>query len=215
MVGAPELGQPDFDILLDWVEGRLDADKTSEVAVLVASGDARLTTTVEWLRNFHEVAGTIASQDPPPIIRQALRQHFARWKQSRESRDGRSTTVTARLVFDSRHDLAPAGIRGGAGDIVHMAYSSDAGELLLDLSRPTRGTLTIDGQVVLAADRGGASAFVASIAGSGFARHSLDVDAFGRFILRDVPEMQCELRAGNGDVTIVAQLDLRFEPPPL
>lgn len=212
MVDGRELGQPDFDILLDWVEGRLDAAQTAQVASQVATGDARLTATVNWLRNFNEVAGAVASEDPPPIIRQTLLEHFAQWKQPREARAGRPRTVAARLVFDSRVDLAPAGIRGATGGVVHIAYSSDAAELLLDLNRPTPGTLSIDGQVVLASERGGARAFEASVTGPGFTRHSVGSDVHGRFAVHDVPETKCELRAGNGDVTIVAQLDLRFDP---
>jgi hypothetical protein len=208
-VSADDPGHPDFRMLLDWLEGRLAPDTAARVAARVAAGDANTRRTVDWLRGFLMTAATLPLHQPPPIVRQSLTQYFARWSRARAELDRRPPDVHARLLFDSRQDLVPAGVRAGAGDgdAIHLAYTAEAGDLLLDVYKAGAGRVRVDGQV-LPADPQGAPIFEASVAGAGFHVRTRDGDELGRFCLRDVPEARCELRATNGVVTIMASLDL-------
>jgi hypothetical protein len=201
--------RPDFGTLLDWLEGRLDPAAAEQVAAQVAAADERTRRTVDWLRGFLVTAGALPLHEPPPIVRQSLKQHFARWSRARAELDQRPRDVHARLLFDSRQDLAPAGVRAGArdDDAVHLVYTAEEGDVLVDIYRLGPGSVRIDGQVLLAQPQE-APIFEASVAGAGLTVRTRDGDELGRFCLRDVPERQCQLRATNGLITILADLDL-------
>jgi hypothetical protein len=147
--------------------------------------------------------------EPPPIVRQSLIQHFSRWSRARAELDHRPRDVHVRLLFDSRQDLVRAGVRGDASDddVFHLAYTAEEGDLLVDVYRIRAGLVRLDGQMLLAQPPE-APVFEATVAGKGFTVRTKDGDELGRFSLRDVPEKHCELRATNGLITIVADLDL-------
>ena len=202
-------GRPDFATLLDWLEGRLEPDAATRVAAQVAQADEHIRGTVAWLREFLGTAQALPLHEPPPIVRQSLAQHFARWSRARAELDARPRVVHLPILFDSRWDLAQAGVRAGASDdeVIHLVYAAAEGDLLIDAYRLGSGSVRLDGQVLLA-EPGEAPVFEASVAGEGFVMRTRDGDDLGRFSLRTVPEGCCQLTATNGLITIVADLDL-------
>lgn len=71
--------RPGFRTLLEWLEGRLDADSAERVAAQVADADERTLRTVDWLRGFLATARLLPLEEPPPMVRERLKQYFARW----------------------------------------------------------------------------------------------------------------------------------------
>lgn len=201
--------RPGFETLLDWLEGRLDPRAAEQVAAQVADGDERTLRTVDWLRGFLAAARALPLYEPPPIVRQNLKQHFARWSRAQAELGQQPRPVRARLLFDSRQDLALAGVRTGAyeDDTFHLAYTAEEGDLLVDVYRLGAGRVRLDCQVLLAQPQD-ATIFEASVAGPGFAVRTKDGDELGRFSLPDVPARHCQLEATNGLVAVVASLDL-------
>lgn len=211
-------GRPDLRTILDWLEGRMDPNRASQVAGQVARADERTQATVEWLRGFLMTARALPLHEPPPIVRQNLRQHFARWSRAQAELGQKPRVIWARLLFDSRQDLALAGVRAGAGsgEAAHLAYAADEGDLLLDVYQAGAGRVRLDGQVLLAEPRdpqgtADAPVFEASVSGAGFMIRTTDGDELGRFSLTGVPEAACQLRASNGLVAFVADVDLSPE----
>ena len=206
---SADQGQPGFALLLDWLEGRLEPAEAAEVAALVDRADARTQGLVDWLRGFLAAARALPLHQPPPIVRQSLAQYFARWSRARAELDQQPRLVHARLLFDSRQDLAATGVRAGVdcGETVHLAYTTEAGDLLLDVYELGPDRVRLDGQVLLAEPEG-APVFQASVTGPGFVLRTIDGDALGRFSLPDVPRGPCQLRASNGVLTIVVELNL-------
>lgn len=200
---------PGFDELLDWLEGRLPPTAADRLAARVATAGEATRDTVAWLRRFLATAQDFPLHEPPPIVRQNLAQHFARWSRAQAELGQRPREVRARLLFDSRQDLALAGVRAGAddGDAAHLAYTTDDGDLLLDVYRTGQDRIRLDGQVLLA-DPGDAPVFEATLTAPGATVRTKDGDELGRFRLAGVPEAPCELRASNGLITIVADVDL-------
>jgi hypothetical protein len=196
-------------MLLDWLEGRLDPGTAARVAAHVSTADQRTSATVDWLRGFLTAARSLPLHDPPPVIRQSLDQYFARWSRAQAELSHRPHEAQAHLLFDSRQDLALAGVRASAGSsgAVHLAYAADVGDLLLDIYQLGGGLVRLDGQVLLGEPQG-APIFEASVTGAGFSVRTKDGDELGRFSLRDVPGAPCRLMASNGLITIVANLDL-------
>jgi hypothetical protein len=210
---SADTGRPDFATLLDWLEDRLDPDAAVRVAAQVAQADQRTLRTLDWLRGFLTTARTLPLHEPPPIVRQSLSQHFARWSRAQAELDQQPRQIRVHLLFDSRQDLAMAGVRAGcdADDAVHLAYACDEGDLLLDIYGLGTGQARIDGQVLLSRPEG-APIFEASVARAGagqeFMVRTKDGDELGRFSLPGVPEVACQIRATNGLVAILADLDL-------
>lgn len=209
--GRPGRADPEFGTLLDWLEGRLDPDAAGRVEAAVAVAGPHTLATVAWLREFLETAAALPLREPPAIVRQSLIQYFCRWSRARAELGQRPLELRASLLFDSRQDLALAGVRSAAGsdEAVHLAYTAEAGDLLLDVYPDGPGKVRLDGQVLLA-EPGEAPIFEASLAGAGSVIRTKDGDALGRFCLRGVPTARCELRASNGIVTLIA--DVRLEP---
>lgn len=75
-------GRPGFRTLLDWLDGRLDADRAERVAAQLAEADERTLRTVDWVRGFLTTARELPLEEPPPVVRQRLKQYFARWSQA-------------------------------------------------------------------------------------------------------------------------------------
>ena len=215
---STEEPRPDIASLLDWLEDRLPPADAARVAHQVAAGDARLRGTVEWLRGFLTTAGSLPLHQPPPIVRQSLRQYFVRWSQARAVLDRQPRQLVASLLFDSRRDLAATGVRSAAptDETIHLAYATESADLVLDVRRLAGGRVRIDGQVLLA-DPSPAPVFEASATGADpsgaqFTARAVDGDELGRFRLPDVPAIRegaLELRVSNGEIAIVANLDLR------
>lgn len=204
--------QPTFEALVDWVDGRLDPQASARVAAELDADPPGATAAVRWLREFHQSALSLPLHQPPPIVGQNLAGYFARWSRARATLERPRLELTARLLFDSRLDLAPVGVRG-AGDIegdVHLAYTTDQADLVLDVHRLGGGVVRLDGQVLLT-DPQLAPIFEARVSGPSGSLRTVDGDALGHFALDRVPEDVSELRVSNGDLVIVATLDLRNE----
>lgn len=81
-------GRPSFRTLLDWLDGRLDADRATRVAAQVAEADERTLRTVDWVRGFLTTARELPLEEPPPIVRQRLKQYFVRWRSRSHAEPG-------------------------------------------------------------------------------------------------------------------------------
>ena len=112
------------------------------------------------------------------------------------------------LLFDSRRDVVMSSVRAADLDdeVIHLAYTTDVADLVID-ARRSGGRLRLEGQVLLAApDR--APIFEAVISGPDFSARTIDGDGLGRFSLSDVPKVARHLWVSNGEIAIVAELDL-------
>ena len=198
-----------FATLLDWLEGRLDAAEAASVSARVVDGDRRTKATVHWLQGFLATARAFPAPEPPPIIRQNLRQHFLRWSKAQAALRVRPDLVDASLLFDSRQDLALAGFRGGEDpdNAYHLAFTTDVADLVIDVRRIGDDRLRLEGQV-LPGDPAAAPVFTAEVIGPHFRARTVDGDELGRFTLPEVPAGRCLLEVSNGETMLRAQLDL-------
>jgi hypothetical protein len=201
--------RPGFATLLDWLEGRLDAADASQVSAGVAEGDDETRATVSWLEGFLATARSFPAPEPPPIVRQNLRQHFARWSRAQAALRAEPQLVHVTPLFDSRQDLALAGFRGGdeAEEAYHLAFTTDLADLVIDVRRIADGRVRLDGQVLLG-DSSAATVFAAEAVGPGFRVRTVDGDELGRFTLPEVPTGRCQLELSNGETLLRAELDL-------
>ena len=200
---------PDMTRLADWLEGRLSTDDARRVADAVEHADARLRARVCWLQSFLDCAQALPLHLPPALVRQRLRQHFDRWSKAREILERPVSRIRVALVFDSRMDRPLVGVRGVAEDeVVHLGYRGDTADLVLDLHPLPGDAVRIEGQVLpLGSDV--EPIFEATASGPGLEVRTVDGDELGRFTLTPVPRTADRIQAGNGEMVLLADLDLR------
>ncbi len=201
--------QPTFTAILDWLEGRLDSEAANLVERSIAAGDEKTIRTLGWLRGFIDTTRSHPLHQPPPLVRQRLRQHFADWSRARRPLDRPLEEFSSALLFDSRRDLALTGVRAAddADETAHLAYTSEVADLVVDASRTEPGRFRIQGQV-LPLDPASSPVFEALIVGTDFTRRTVDGDDMGRFAFDDVPETVSKLRVTNGAFSMEAELRL-------
>jgi hypothetical protein len=107
-------------------------------------------------------------------------------------------------------DRPLVGVRGSTDDqVVHLAFRGDEADLVLDLHPLPGDAVRIEGQV-LPIESDVAPIFEAAATGPGLDVRTVDGDELGRFTLSPVPRTADRLQAGNGDMVLVADLDLRL-----
>jgi hypothetical protein len=131
----PEAHRPEFQELVDWLDGRLDVAAAARVAAWVDSGDPHTCRAVDWLRGFMATAHTLPLHAPPPLVRQNLNQYFRQWSRGRAAGPRPTRLFQARLMFDSRRDVALAGARAAIDSTasVHIGFSTDVADLVVDV----------------------------------------------------------------------------------
>ncbi|MDO3397844.1 hypothetical protein QWJ41_19115, partial [Nocardioides sp. SOB44] len=133
---------------------------------------------------------------------------------SSTSRASRLLEVVAALVFDSRRQQLGLAVRGAGdglgGEAVHLMWQCELADLLLE-ARSTGAADVVDlrGQVLLSHDSS-SPVFTAEVVGAGRSVPSVDADGLGRFRI-EAPRGITALRVSNGEMTIVAELDLTTE----
>lgn len=192
---------PTFRELLDWVEGRLDGERAQAIDARVASGDESIAATVAWIRGFLAFGRSHPIPEPPPILRQRLRQSFRRHIGAAEP----ASMQRAELVFDSRSDAVLAGVRGGSDpeDGYRLAFAAEPIGVLIDVVPESAGTVSLAGQVL--AEETDAPVWAATIDHATGTLTAIDGDSDGCFAIAGVPVDTTKLTLSNGVVEIVIE----------
>lgn len=202
---------PRVRTLLDWLEGRLGANQAASIAEVVDRGDVQLRQTVAWLQEFLVVTDQHRLDEVPAVVGHRLRQHFRTWSAGADlphpEVDG---LVEADLVHDSRRDLARTAVRSGGANLAafQLAYTSRAGDVVLDVFPVADGLLRVDGQVLTSLPDAAVRAELTVAEGR---MRSPDGDTHGRFTLSDVPAALGRLLLRTGELTIALDLDLEAD----
>ena len=207
-MNGPEAA-PDFATVIDWVEGRLEPAAAARVAD-AAVRDPRVREIVGWLRGFHAAAAAL------PLVDQQSQRRPSFEPGDREE----PVEVVARILFDSRQDLAVADLRADTADaddiadtdIAHLAFTSDPADVLLDVRRLGPGRVRIEGRVLAADDVDRAYA-VEATGPRMTAVRSAGGDQDGRFRLAELPDRVERLRLDGGGLVLVLQFDVGWSRP--
>ncbi len=202
--------EPRLARLADLLEDRLDPAEAALVRRLLDEGGPRAQHAMRWTTDFLSLAAAVPLFDPPVAVHERLLRSFAACQQANAELAETSIEVTLALLFDSSRDQVLAGTRSGDVDdsVVHLAFSSQQADLVLDISSTGPGALRIDGQI-LPLEGGSTEAFESLLSLEGFEPRVASCDAHGRFSFEGARPGPQRLRAGNGRLSLVADLDLR------
>lgn len=194
--------------VMDWVGGRVSDLEVERELTEMARRDPAVVADIDWARRLHQSATDLPLLDPPPLLRQRLRQQFRRWASAQGLPEPPLLELSARLVFDSRQDRLAVGMRGTGPDEgpVHLVWRTEIAELVVQARRQDNGLVRLDGQVLLA-HAASAPVFEVTVHGPGIAVRAVDGDVLGRFHAR-VPDAVDRLVLANGEITLSAPLDL-------
>jgi hypothetical protein len=149
-----ESESPQFSQLIDWLEGRLSEEEARAVAEQLGNASEATQADLAWLRTFHQASQTIKLASPPPEVRDILKRRFADYAETRRG-PGFFRQLLANLTFDSRTQLATAGLRSAAteGQQRQLIYSTEMAEIALNIQpHPHEQSLDLTGQVFLVAE---------------------------------------------------------------
>ncbi len=198
-------------VVMDWLHGRA----TDVEAVYELFEDARhdpdLHADIELALKLHQGASDLPLLDPPPLLRQRLRQQFQRWVDGRTLSEVSVQEFTAELVFDSRQDRLAVGMRGSDTEVgpLHLVWRTEVADFMVQARRLDNGLIDLRGQVFLSSTSS-APVFEVTVYGPGVAFHSIDGDALGRFQAR-VTDAVDRLVLTNGELALSAPISLADE----
>jgi hypothetical protein len=191
--------------LVALVLGCLGEPEAQRLGARVAASN-RLSGLVREIRDVVATLEEARSAPPAPdLIQRAVALYHAR----RERPAALVRRVLARLIFDSRLEATPAGLRGDPGPC-RLCYSSEAGAVDLELAPPPppASAWRVVGQLSSASQRGAAEVSLVRRGGAAEVA-SATADERGRFRLQADPgEYELRLRLGSR-AQIVAHLEIR------
>lgn len=193
--------RPDFDTILDWIEGRLPPEQAEAVAGRAASDEAARSD-ADWLRAFVRVGGETIIDSPPAEIRDELRRRFESLARER-GRPGIIHRVLAKLSFDS--GMRPAlGVRSAGCREARrqFIYSTDLADIALNLQPRPGGKLDLLGQVL----PGGGEVpegFTVQLLRKGVEADISDADDLGEFAFEELEPGRYEIIISAGRYEIL------------
>jgi hypothetical protein len=193
---------PTFLELVDLLDGRLDETAAREVQQRVEDAGPETARTIAWIQKFKDDAGALRLPPVPERLSAQLRDLFPGFANPAATGDWSDAV----LLSDTRDPAAAAGIRGATlTESAHLAYSSDAGRFLVEVSPAGRGAVDVRGLLMLDGDE---QVDVALLAG-GELQRATRARANGSFELLGLPATVDELWLTSGARRVRAELDLR------
>jgi hypothetical protein len=183
--------KPEFSVLLDWLEGRLDESQALLLDDTIRKGGAETEADIRWLTDFLETVEASRSAAPPPEVREELVRRFEAF-----AGDRRSPTLLDRLVavltFDSAAAPALAGLRSAQsqGKQRQLIFESELAEIALNIYPNDRDEfLTLSGQIFPKGPQIPSELSVQIIAAGEETEAGLTtIDELGEFVLEGIPQ---------------------------
>lgn len=145
---------PTFAQLVDWVDGKLDAEEASRIRAAVdaaiARGDEALAATLAWLRAFRAQANMTVLVSPPEAARAGVLRMFEDAKRAQAGAPARSgflQRIVAALARATGPGLVVEGARGAAIQARRrqMTFECDAADIVLN-AQPRDDGYRLNGQ---------------------------------------------------------------------
>ncbi len=192
---------PEFRRIVDWVDANRDRIDAS-----LPWSDPNSIETAMWMESFLQLAAELPLPEPPPIVRQRLRQSFARLQHVRAKTA--STTYIPELLVDTRVDRELIGVRGTTQsttpDVFQLVLRAPVATVFLEIAGAAECSRTLSGQVILSSF--GPPVFEATAVSEGLRIRSVYGNGNGEFRLENVPDDSGLLLLDNGQICLRIEL---------
>ena len=193
------MDEPDFESLLNWVEGRLDAKEAAEVERYLDDPEhTQARQTVAWIRALHESRAEMMFPEPPHALRGRLNTLF-----SGRQRDQADRFLAGLLDEHTLASAAPATRAVGQHAPNQLAYLSPALDVIFEITRTGSEYVRVEGQLL---PKDGPAAGFEIRAGSDIAVRTRE---FGEFALESVNISVRAIRISWVGGTLNIPVDLR------
>ncbi len=202
---------PDFDILIDYADGRLEPAKISSVKKHLTESCGDCGGILDWYASFVATAREDVSVEPPVWVTERAIGLFADARKAASERGlrGLVSRLRAALVFDSLAGaLTPDAIAartavGGSRQLLYSAAPYDV-DLLIAAGEPPQ-SLTVTGQVLTSDgdDFESVRGLTVTVERDGQAVTSAETSDFGEFTLAGVAPGLYDLRFASDEREIV------------
>lgn len=138
---------PGFEQLIEYLDGRLSAERAEPLAAHLATGCRRCEADRQWYKQVRTLAASDDTIDPPAWVTRRALQLF----DSLESQPGiieRVGRLIAALVFDSLAQPAVAGVRSTETASRQLLYSAENYSIDLQISPSDKSNAIVMGQVL-------------------------------------------------------------------
>jgi hypothetical protein len=138
---------PGFQLLLDYLDGRLDRAAADVVSAHLALGCSQCDGDREWYQQVKRIASSDGSIEPPPwVLKRALRVFDT--PRVRMSIAGRVGCVVASLVFDSLRQPAIAGARSSGVEGRQLLYRAEDYSIDVQVAPVDQRSAELTGQIL-------------------------------------------------------------------
>lgn len=195
---------PNFALLLDWIEGRLSEEEATRVQARL-QGDAQLQADLAWIEHFTDARQRVTLATPPPRVRAVLNERFAAFAEDRRQ-PGLIERLVGLLTFDSRAQMATAGFRSAAtqGLERQLVYSTEMAEIALNFQPDAQGEqVRLAGQIFTSMDLSG-PLLIQLIQQDAEVAHAT-ADELGEFTLPSVPVGEYELLLSSDEFEVLLE----------
>jgi len=200
---------PTPEEVLDWLEGRLTADRAAAVLAAIERSGSDARDFAEWAASFRRYAALLPLVAPPPLVSQRLRRMYA----ARLTHPRPVVQLLAVLEVDSRQPDSLVSVRAPVdrdSGRVQLAYRAGATSIVVDIMPAQGGTVTLRGQVLAAGDT--LPSFQVTAQGPSGSVTSISGDDLGGFVLEEVPDDSELLLLTNDELLIEVPIRLSGEP---
>ncbi len=195
-----------FNLLIDFLDGRLEGRQSERVEKHLAAGCARCEADRRWYESFKSIGRNDHTVEPPPwVLRRAVRLFETG---SRPSLRGAARGIV-RLIFDSFKQAAPAGVRQtGISPTRQLVYTVWDYSIDLHIAVTGEKSATVVGQILNAAEPGfdSVAGIPVEMARRGKRVQSAVTDDIGIFVIKKLScgEYDLQIQARNMTINVVS-----------
>lgn len=196
---------PDFQSIIDYLEGELAPAKAEVVGAHLDSGCQSCAAVSTWYNEVRSLASTDNSVEPPPwVLKRAVRLFDERGK--KPGRIGRFVDAVAALVFDSNTRPLAMGVRSSTVESRQLLYESGDYHVDLQVGRGDSRSSDIFGQVLSRKEAGfdSVSGLLIELLRGDIPVGRARTEPTGEFVLKQVKRGEYDLKVHlkEGSITI-------------
>jgi hypothetical protein len=192
-----------FELLIDFLDGRLDKEKSSRISEHLAAGCQKCEANKQWYERVRSIAASDDIFKPAPwVSKRAMK--ILEEESQKSSMASRAIEAIAELIYDSLQRFSYAGTRSMESAGREIIYEADNYSIDLQIVPSSNSVAEIVGQILRKDDNGfdSVAEVLVDLTRGETAVWSTLTNRFGEFMMSEVDFGQYDLRIEARDVTL-------------